>query len=206
LPRPDDRVMWTLGELGLAYDRIDVGGPFGGLDDGSYRAMNPPGRIPTLIAPSGAALWESKAIIRYLASAHGSEELYPRDLVLRAHAEAWMDWADAFASAVGRIRAAYRSAEASLEGARLACDREAGILGVLEARLLSAPYLTGSVLSVADLAMGVWGHRLMRCPIELGLTRFAGIESWWRRLCERPAFREHVSSVVSARPQHIGTP
>ena len=41
-------VMWALAELGIACERIDVGGAFGGLDTPEFRAMNPNGRIPVL--------------------------------------------------------------------------------------------------------------------------------------------------------------
>ena len=37
------KTMWTVGELGLAHERINVGGPFGGLDTPDYRELNPNG-------------------------------------------------------------------------------------------------------------------------------------------------------------------
>jgi len=42
------KVLWGLGEMGLPFDRIDVGGAFGGTDTPAYRAMNPTGLVPTL--------------------------------------------------------------------------------------------------------------------------------------------------------------
>ena len=41
------KVMWVVGELGLAHQRVDVGGAFGGLDSEDYGARNPNRRIPT---------------------------------------------------------------------------------------------------------------------------------------------------------------
>ncbi|HUF87616.1 MAG TPA: glutathione S-transferase, partial [Thermohalobaculum sp.] len=41
-------VMWAVGELGLAHERIDWGGAFGGNDDPEYLRMNPNGLIPTV--------------------------------------------------------------------------------------------------------------------------------------------------------------
>ena len=37
------KVMWALGELGLAHERIDIGGPFGMNKEPPYLAMNPNG-------------------------------------------------------------------------------------------------------------------------------------------------------------------
>lgn len=42
------KVMWLIGELGLAHERVDVGGAFGGNDTLEYLAMNPNGLVPTL--------------------------------------------------------------------------------------------------------------------------------------------------------------
>ena len=64
------RVVWQCEEMGLAYDRRDVGGPFG-MDE-AYRALNPNALIPT-IEDDGFVLWESNSILRYLAAAHGGE-------------------------------------------------------------------------------------------------------------------------------------
>src|ERR1700712_2283104 len=58
------KVLWGLGELGLAFERIDVGGAFGKTDTAEYRAMNPNGVVPTL-QEDDFTLWESNAILRY---------------------------------------------------------------------------------------------------------------------------------------------
>ena len=42
------KVMWLIGELGLAHELTDAGGPFGGLDTSAFLAMNPHGRIPVI--------------------------------------------------------------------------------------------------------------------------------------------------------------
>jgi len=68
-------VMWCVGELGLAHERLDVGGSFGGTDTPDYRAMNRMGLIPTM-DDAGFVLWESNTIIRYLAIKHGAGTLW----------------------------------------------------------------------------------------------------------------------------------
>ncbi|MGZ9092363.1 MAG: glutathione S-transferase N-terminal domain-containing protein, partial [Rhodoplanes sp.] len=42
------KVMWAIGELGLACERIDIGGPFGKNREPDYLAINPNGLVPTL--------------------------------------------------------------------------------------------------------------------------------------------------------------
>ncbi len=80
-----------LGELGLPFERIDVGGAFGKTDTAEYRAMNPTGLVPTL-QEDDFSLWESNAILRYLAQAHASgSALWPEDAHVRANIDRWMD-------------------------------------------------------------------------------------------------------------------
>ena len=64
------KVMWTVAELGLAHERIDLGGPFGGNQEPAYQALNPNGLVPTLV-DADLVLWESNSNVRYLANRNG---------------------------------------------------------------------------------------------------------------------------------------
>src|ERR1700744_1903527 len=59
------KVLWCLSELDLSYERIDAGMAFGRNRDPDYLAMNPNGRVPTLV-DGDYELWESNSIMRYL--------------------------------------------------------------------------------------------------------------------------------------------
>ncbi|MBV8168401.1 MAG: glutathione S-transferase N-terminal domain-containing protein, partial [Alphaproteobacteria bacterium] len=65
------KVMWCIDELGVAHERTDIGGPFGGNKEPAYLAKNPNGLVPT-IDDDGFVLWESNACVRYIASKHGA--------------------------------------------------------------------------------------------------------------------------------------
>ena len=71
------KVMWAIGELGIAYERLDIGGPFGGNKEAAYLALNPNGLIPT-IQDGDLVMWESNAIVRYLATAPPHSRSHPR--------------------------------------------------------------------------------------------------------------------------------
>lgn len=207
--RPDSsavaRVMWTVGELNLPHRRLDWGGAFGGNDDPAYRRLNPAGRIPAVVLPDGAILWESNAIIRCLAALHDPGGLIPNDPVSRAKVEAWMEYSGAVADAVSSVRTAYKTPEPDpviLASAIAAASRT---LAVLDERLSSTAFLSGDRFGVGDLAQGVWVHRWFRCPPELpNLPRLPHLQSWYARLRERPAFQAHVVAQVSAGPQRVG--
>src|SRR5579864_9546335 len=85
------KVMWAVGELGLPHERIDAGGPFGGLETEEFRAMNPNGRVP-VIDDDGTVVWESHTIVRYLANKYGHGALAPADEGLKAQSDMWTDW------------------------------------------------------------------------------------------------------------------
>src|SRR5271157_5627794 len=85
-------VMWTVGELGLAYERYDVGHRFGGLDTPEFLAMNPNQTIPVVRDDDGEPLWESAAIARYLAGRYGRAPFWPEDLAARAQVDKWAEW------------------------------------------------------------------------------------------------------------------
>ena len=91
------KVLWCCGELDLAFERVDAGMAHGVVDSAEYRAMNPNGRVPTLV-DGDFVLWESNAIIRYLtlkqieAGSEAAISLYPAAAAKRAPVERWLDW------------------------------------------------------------------------------------------------------------------
>src|SRR3954453_14830466 len=74
--------MWLVGELRLAHRHIEVGGQFGGLDAPEFRAMNPHGKVPVL-DDGGTVVWESHAILRYLAARYGRGSFWHDDPAAR---------------------------------------------------------------------------------------------------------------------------
>ena len=72
------KVLWCLRELDLAYERIDAGMAFGRNREPDYLAMNPNGRVPTLV-DGDFVLWESNSVMRYLVLEYGQgSPLYPQ--------------------------------------------------------------------------------------------------------------------------------
>ena len=85
------KVMWAVAELALAHERIDAGGAFGRLDRPEYAAHEPEPADPGARGRP-AVIWESNAIVRYLAAHYGAGALWPEDPGHRALADRWMDW------------------------------------------------------------------------------------------------------------------
>ena len=197
------KVMWCVGELGLAHERIDWGGPFGGNDDPAYRAKNPMGRLPTLEEDDGFTLWESGAIVRYLCATHSAGRLCPSGHKARALAEKWMDWSSLY---LARFNTVYldqffraQSGEADQQAVAAAVAATVPLYDILDAQLAAAPFLCGDSLTMADIPAGSLTHRWMTWTPPQLLPRHPNVEAWYRRLCERPAYREHVVDATRVR-------
>jgi glutathione S-transferase len=86
------KVLWCLAELDLGYQRIDAGMQFGKNNEAAYLAMNPNGRVPTLV-DGDYVLWESNSVMRYLCMAYGGNSpIYPAQPKARAAVDRWLDW------------------------------------------------------------------------------------------------------------------
>jgi glutathione S-transferase len=186
------KAMWCVAELGLAHERMDAGMQYGVVNTPEYRKINPTGLVPT-IDDDGFTLWESHTIVRYLCAKHSAGKLWPTDLKARADAERWMDWAFAFQSAMrnvfwGLIRTPpeKRDASAIEEGRK----KSIALLPVLEQTLARQPYVAGREFTMGDIPIGCEVQRFMRVPIER--PPFPGVEAWFERLRQRPAFVKHV--------------
>jgi glutathione S-transferase len=186
------KAMWCVAELGLAHERMDAGMQYGVVNTPEYRKMNPTGLVPT-IDDDGFTLWESHTIVRYLCAKHSAGKLWPTELKARADAERWMDWAFAFQSAMrnvfwGLIRTPpeKRDAGAIEEGRK----KSIALLPVLEQTLARQPYVAGREFTMGDIPIGCEVQRYMRVPIER--PPFPGVDAWFERLRQRPAFVKHV--------------
>ena len=85
-------VRWCLHELALDYERIAAGIHYGVTNTADYLAVNPNGTVPMLQDGEGPPIWESGAILRYLAARYGSDEFWPRDATTRSQIDKWAEW------------------------------------------------------------------------------------------------------------------
>jgi glutathione S-transferase len=187
------KALWAVGELGLAHEHVDAGGSAGGLDRPEFLAMNPNGRVP-VIDDGGVTIWESQAIVRYLAAKYGSDALWQPDPAERSLADRGMDWAQAtwqpdfMALFWGYWRTPERARHLErIERARAAC---ASHLAIADAHLAKHDFLAGSRFTIGDIPLGTALYRYF----EMGLPtpEVPHVRAWYARLSERAPYREHV--------------
>lgn len=192
------KVRWLLEEAGIAHERMEVGGPFGGTRTPEYLAMNPNALVPTL-QDGDFSLWESHTIVRYLANRHALHAWYPTDWQARADVERWMDWSQSvlgpaiFGGFWGLIRTA--PADRDPVAIRASGDKTGAALAILEARLADSPWLCGAHPTLAEITLGMHVYRWRELPwsqvghLPGALPRLA---DWFERLAQRPAFQRVV--------------
>lgn len=186
------KVLWVCDELGIEYDREDVGGAFGKNDQPDYLAMNPNGLVPTII-DDGFVLWESNAIVRYLATKHGDgSEIWPADPHLRASADRWMEWLSTSVAApmVLIFRNLVRETDETrnMDEVALGTKQATQLWGVLDAHLAENDFVTGANFTIGDIPLGVHARRYIELrPEQAGGMK--NLQGWFERLKERPAYR-----------------
>jgi glutathione S-transferase len=187
------KIMWCCEELGLAYQRIDAGRHFGVVNTPEFRQINPNGLVPT-IDDDGFVLWESNAILRYLAAKHAAGTLWPTDVRERALADRWMDWANStlWPTMVPLFRAFMRTPEAQRNAAAIEADRleMVEVLRVLDAQLAAIEFVGGDTFTMGDIAVGCAAWRWMALPIER--PALPNLQRWFDSLATRPAYRRVV--------------
>ncbi|MEM8752673.1 MAG: glutathione S-transferase family protein [Pseudomonadota bacterium] len=194
-------VMWLVGELGLRHERLDYGHLHGGLDDPAFRAINPHGLVPALV-DGDLSVFESSAILRYLAARYASGgPFWPEDAAARARIDKWAEWAKttlapAFTAPIFWSRVRTPAAERDEAALAAAIGRFEDHLASLAVALCDKPFICGGDLTLADI---VAGHVLFRYfDIDIPRSPPPAIRDYYDRLCERPAYREHV--MVSYEP------
>lgn len=201
------RVLWALVEAELPYELILASAttgaqgyvwqgqaPFGIVDTAAYRCMNPNGTIPT-ISDGDFALWESNAIVAYLARRYAPARLFGGSEETFARALQWMSWANnsldppmhALVMHLERLPTDQRCPE-TVEASRKDVIRR---LALMEAQLERSHYFAGGAFSIGDIPLGISIQRFIHFRLEF--PPMPRVERWLARLSEREGFRKHVA-------------
>lgn len=185
------KVLWALDEVGQRYERIDAGGKFGGLDTDEYRDMNPNQLVPVM-RDGDLLLWESSAIVRYIAATYGAGTLWPESPKGRALSDQWSDWANTtFQPAwLGVFSTIVRTPPSQLDPDKVKSVVTAATpkFAMLDARLAETPYVGGETFTYADILTGISLFRWT--TLEFDHPQFDHIEAWHERLKQRPGFNK----------------
>ncbi|MBU4434893.1 MAG: glutathione S-transferase N-terminal domain-containing protein [Alphaproteobacteria bacterium] len=198
LPTPNGvKASIMLEEIGLPYEPhlINIGANETWIPE--YLALNPNGKIPAILDPDGpdgkpVALWESGAILLYLAEKTG--KLLPKDPIARIETLQWVFFQMAAVGPMfGQMGFFHKFAGKDYEDKRPR-DRYAAeskrLLGVLEGRLADRKFIMGDDYTIADIALLGWVRSIDGFYEAGELVDYASLKhvpAWLERCLARPA-------------------
>ncbi len=180
LSAPSNKVRFTANYLGLQYEYVKVDLRSGDHMKPEYKKLHPANKVPS-IDDDGFVLFESNAIIRYLADKKGSP-LYPKGLKERGLVDQWIDFGSMHVGAAlmkvvyNRIFAPLRGIpidENSLKEGLSFLDR---FLPVVDEQLSRHTYLVGENFTLADINL----LALMDpCePAQVDISKYKNLTRW----------------------------
>lgn len=187
------KVLWTLVELDLPFRRETVGGSFGGNRDPDFLRMNPNGLIPVIL-DGDTTMFESNAIVRYLAARYRAGLLRPEEPHALAMAEQWMEWQQStFAPLVStlfwhQVRLPPAQRDQAVTGEAEA--KAAAALEIADRHLAQHDWFAGAAFSFGDIVMGCLMWRYL--GFEVSRPAVPHLMEWFEALKEREGFRQWV--------------
>ncbi len=194
------KVLWCLSELDLAYERIDAGMQFGRNNEPDYLAMNPNGRVPTLV-DGDLVLWESNSVMRYLCLAYGrGSPIYPQGPRQRAGVDRWLDWTLSTVQPVDRpvFWALVRTPPEKRDMAAIQRDADAAtpVWRIADHHLATRRFIEGDDFTIADIAIGCFARRWLGVE-GVSKPSFPNLERWFAQFSDRPGFAKFVGVPMS---------
>lgn len=183
------KVFWLLDQIGQDYDLVPAGRGFGATDTPEFLALNPFGKVP-VVQDGDAVVWESNAVLRYLAKRFGATALWPADVAAQARVDGWMDWASISLTPpltrLRKARAAGRTDDADLPAIVTA-------FALLDQQLAGNDFIAGADLSLADITAAPSVHRWFLLDGER--PALPNLDAYARRLAGFPGYVRHVQSL-----------
>jgi glutathione S-transferase len=186
------RINWSLAELGIPHEKIKVDLRAGDQKKPEFLALNPNGKVPTLVI-DGTPMFESVAIQIALGERYGVQKgLWPAlDSPEHVQALAWLVWGQVTLGAA-LFRYMQNTSEYfpkethNAKQAELAMADLKNCLQILDGQLAGREYVTGSRFTLADLDLAsvlAWGLRAAR----VSTSEYKNLEAWLKRIQQRPA-------------------
>ena len=203
-PTPNGvKVSIALEEAGLPYEAHAVNILKNESWTPEFLSLNPNGKIPAIVDPNGPGgkplgLWESGAILQYLADKTG--KLIPADPVARWHTIQWVHFQmGGLGPMFGQVGFFYKFAGREIEDKRPLNryrDESKRLLGVMETRLKGRQWIMGDLYTIADISMLGWVRNLIgfygaRELVEF--DHFPDVAAWLERGLARPAVQRGLN-------------
>lgn len=191
------KVLWTADLCGIAYAHENWGMPLRDPRVPEFLALNPNGTVPVIV-DDGFVLWESTAIMRYLAL-KCSSELWPADMRERALVDQWLTWqaTELLPSWLYAVTAYLGKNPEFNDPERIAqsVDKWVANMRMLEAQLSAGGgCVANRRLSLADLALALSSHRWFSTPFDR--PELPAVAEHYERLRSTEAGRKYMGEAT----------
>ncbi len=187
------KVLAGLGLLGADYTLVKVDYFKGEHKGAAFTALNPNAALPAM-KDGDLVLWESNAILQYVADKLCKEAFYPTDLATRADVNRWLLWEASAWFGTCYIYLVENCVKPLLgdapDPAVIAgeADNFHKLAGILDDRLGQAPWLCGDGPTIADIAVAAPMH--LHAWAKLPLDPHANLSRWMSERVEQlPAWQ-----------------
>ena len=201
------RVLWSCAEADINFElelasatmcidgHVSRGGQaYGHVDTPEYRSLNPNGTIPT-IDDDGYILWDSVAIVSYIATRYAASVLYEDSIQSLGRALQWMSWTNEHLEPLLHtlVMECVRLAPEQRDANARDKARQATIakLQILDECLSRQSYLVGDQFTMGDIPAGATVYRWSLLDLEQPV--FLNLSDWQKRLQDRDAFQRYVA-------------
>ncbi|WP_311032322.1 glutathione S-transferase family protein [Mesorhizobium koreense] len=173
-------------KLGLPFRHVEISSRDGSTRTDAFLARNPNGKVPLLELEDGRLLWESNAILLYMAE---GTRFLPSDRYGRGVVHQWLffeQYSHEPYVAVRRALVRYPERAAMATPERLAETLAGGnrALGVMETQLAKAPFIAGRSITVADIALFAYTQDAEYAGFDLG--SYPAVTAWLDRVRADP--------------------
>jgi glutathione S-transferase len=193
-------VLATANHLGIELDFQVVDLLKGAQKNSDYLKINPNGRVPTL-ADGDFILWESNAIMQYLASKKPGNSLWPDDAKTRADISRWQFWqAFHWTRATGTlvwenmVKRFLNAGGPDPAKIKEADDLFHALAAVLNGQLEVRRFLVGAAPTLADFSVAA--PLIYAQPARFPLEKYGNVRAWYGRIAELDAWKKALPSHV----------
>jgi len=175
----------------VEYVRVEL--TKGAHKNPEYLAMNPNGKVPTLVVSEDFVIWEADAIMAYLARFAGSDLLPEGDKQIEVMR--WLSWGTQHFTRHGGslyfefcIKPWIGLGDADPAAVKSSQEQFRLFAKILDEHLANKKFLLGDQLTIADFSVGVTLPYAKKAQIPL--SEFPNVARWHDRLNELPAWRD----------------
>ena len=190
------KVLFAAEQLGIDYEMVFLDFAKQAQRAPAFAALNPNQRMPVM-EDGDYVLWESNAIVQYLASLKPQSGMLPSDLKARMTAVKWQFWesahwdpACAFFMFENVVKELFGIGAPDPAELKRGTEQLARLAPVLDGQLRKTRYVAGDTLTVGDISLGSTLLAAERAKMPLG--EYRGIQRWIAELRATPGWRKAV--------------